>query len=234
MGYETYKKILNDAVRELKTQEFSDILDPETTSHEVAEDFSDIQLKTRRQSPDQDARTASRDIMKEGKNSAVVGHLFVEECNFECDLSLYFPEEYIPESSERIALYQELDSITRPGEIDAFCERLLDRFGPIPTEGIELIRVVALRQMARQLGFERLTLKQGIMVAYFCSTDMRYYESETFGRVLNFVTGHVKRCQLRDKNGKRSLLIRNIKSIQVGEELLRSIITGSEFPAKKS
>ena len=88
--------------------------------------------------------------------------------------------------------------------------------------------------MARQLGFERLTLKQGIMVAYFCSTDMRYYESETFGRVLNFVTGHVKRCQLRDQNGKRSLLIRNIKSIQVGEELLRSIITGSEFPAKKS
>jgi transcription-repair coupling factor (superfamily II helicase) len=232
LGYETYQKILREAVNELKTQEFQDLLADEAGEAgtlNTVEDFSNLEIRTQKERPDQeerDARAAAHAAQREGRQQALSGQIFVQDCALDSDLELFFPEEYIPDSSERISLYQELDNITCPQEIDAYCARLIDRFGAIPPEGEELIRVVALRQMGKQLGFERLTLKQGMMSAYFCSTSQFYFQSETFGRVLNYVAAHAKNCQLRELKGKRSILFRPVKSVRAACDLFSSIVQG--------
>jgi transcription-repair coupling factor (superfamily II helicase) len=235
LGYETYQKVLRDAVSELKSQEFADLFsEEEAEKASEQEDFSHLEIKTQKerrtepardqQATDHDAQQAARAAKKEGRGRAWTGQVFVQDCTLDSDLELFFPESYIPESSERIALYQELDRITRPQEVDAFCERLIDRFGSIPPEGEELIRVVALRRMGQQLGFERLALKQGQMLAYFCSTTPFYFQSETFGHVLNFVTSHLKMCQLREQKGRRSILFRPVRSVREACDIFRQIM----------
>lgn len=221
LGYETYQKILREAVNELKTQEFSDLYtDSENISGQHQEDFSQIDIHTQKHATSQ----IDPSLKKQHQKSTVVP-LSVTECHFECDLPIYFPEQYIPESSERISLYQELDKISRPEQIDAYCQKLLDRFGSIPKEGEELIRVVIVRHLAMQLGFERLTLRQGQMIGYF-PAHPKYYESEAFGQILNYVTSHLKICVLRD-GPKRSLIFRGVKTVKRAEEIMREIITGT-------
>lgn len=90
----------------------------------------------------------------------------MDECTLESDLELLFPNEYIPSSSERMLLYRELDKLELDRDVDAFKDRLVDRFGKIPPEGEELIRVVALRRIAKRLGIEKVILKAGRMTLY--------------------------------------------------------------------
>ncbi len=100
----------------------------------------------------------------------------------------YSPANYVPQESERISLYQELDNMERETDIRQFCERLEDRFGRIPHEAMELIRVVRLRRLAKQLGIEKVGLKQGYMYLYFVSDEhVAYYQSAAFGRILGFL-----------------------------------------------
>jgi transcription-repair coupling factor (superfamily II helicase) len=245
LGYETYQKILREAVGELKSQEFAELFEEDAAEHPM-EDFTDVEIPTgqrledaaekiadagkklaaKAESSDRDAQAAAKAAHREGRQQALSGQIFVQDCNLDSDLELFFAESYIPDSSERIALYQELDRITRPQEIDAYCARLVDRFGPIPPEGEELIRVVALRRMGQQLGFERLSLKQGKMTAYFCSTSPFYFQSETFGRVLNYITSHIKTCQLRDQNGRRSVVFNQVRSVKAACAIFSEMIKG--------
>ncbi|MBP5679946.1 MAG: transcription-repair coupling factor, partial [Bacteroidales bacterium] len=174
LGYETYQKILKQAIKELKTQEFQSLY---TEEREQAETV-------------------------------------VEDCALETDLNICFGEKFVPESSERIALYQELDNLTTPEEVEAYRNRIIDRFGKIPKAGEELIRVVRLRQLGRQLGFEKLVLKQNKLRCYFTSTVSSYFQSDQFGRVLNYYQEHPRRCRLEEKNDKRSILIDKVDSIR--------------------
>ena len=174
LGYETYQKILKQAIKELKTQEFQSLY---TEEREQAETV-------------------------------------VEDCALETDLNICFGEKFVPESSERIALYQELDNLTTPEEVEAYRNRIIDRFGKIPKAGEELIRVVRLRQLGRQLGFEKLVLKQNKLRCYFTATVSSYFQSDQFGRVLNYYQEHPRRCRLEEKNDKRSILIDKVDSIR--------------------
>ena len=88
---------------------------------------------------------------------------FVADCTIESDLEMYFPDTYVPGSSERMLLYRELDNITEDRDLDAYRQRLIDRFGPIPHEGEELMQVVSLRRLGKRLGFEKIILRQGRM-----------------------------------------------------------------------
>lgn len=235
LGYETYQKILRDAVNELKSQEFQELYQNDHSAIDCnVEDFTDIKIKTHRERSvqnngnqnERDAKAAAKDRKQEGKQSTATGGIFVPECNLDSDLELFFAESYIPNSTERITLYQELDNISRPTEIESYCTRLIDRFGPIPYEGEELIRVVALRQMGRQIGFERILLKQGQMTAYFCSTNPLYFQSETFGRVLNYLSANFKTCRLRELKGRRSIIFTSVKSVKTANEILSRILNG--------
>ena len=186
LGYETYQKILQEAVEELKTQEFSELY------------YSDTDT------------SANED--------------YVSDCQFESDLDLLIPAEYVPQESERIVLYRELDNLNRETDVAAFCERLRDRFGAIPTETLDLVQVVNLRRVARTLGFEKVSLKQNKMYLYFVGEEHRaYYQSTAFGRVLNYMQHNPRRCKLREVNNKRSMVIDNITTVLGAVQLLSEI-----------
>ena len=185
LGYETYQKILREAVQELKEDEFGDLY-------------------------------ASTDDEPESYSA---------DCQIESDLELLFPNDYIPGASERISLYQELDNMEKESDIQAFAERLRDRFGRIPHEGEELIRVVSLRRMAKQLGMEKVVLKQGKMILHFVSDEhTRYFQSPAFGKILTYLQKYPRRCQLREIKGKRSMVVAQVDSVKCGMEILQEIL----------
>lgn len=150
---------------------------------------------------------------------------FVADCTIDSDLELRLPAEYVPQESERISLYQQLDNMETPEQIGEFRSHLEDRFGSIPEISEELIKVVPLRMAARRLGMERLALKGGKLRIYFVGDDNKaYYQSPAFGKVLSYLQREPMRCELRDIKGKRSILISNVT--RVSEAL--SILQGME------
>ena len=189
LGYETYQKILNQAVTELRNDEFQDV---------YAEEMA-----------------AGRQF---------TGDDFVEDCAVESDLEMYFPDNYVPGDSERMILYRELDNITDDDDLDAYRRRLADRFGPVPREGEELLQVVPLRRLGRRLGCEKLILRQGRMQMQFVSNpDSAYYRSAAFDKVLAYISGHVRRCNLKEVNGKRAMVVADVKSVGEAVAVLRDI-----------
>ena len=189
LGYETYQKILSQAVTELKNEEFNDLYQEE---------------------------------MKGGEQ--LTGDDFVDDCAVDSDLEMYFPDSYVPGSAERMLLYRELDHLDRDEEVEAFRQRMIDRFGPIPQEGDELIHVVGLRRVGKLLGCEKILLKGGAMQLQFVSNvDSPFYRSKMFSRVIAYATSHIQDCALKEKNNQRILRISHVKSVEQARSLLDMI-----------
>ena len=187
LGYETYQKILKEAVTELRTEEFAE-LDKADRIDEQEQDF-------------------------------------VADCVIESDMELLLPADYVPTESERISLYQELDGIEREIDLKAFSDRLTDRFGTIPAVTAELLRIPRLRRLARRLGIEKVSLKQGKMYTYFVDeSNKAYYQSEMFGKMLNYLTANPRRVQIRERNGKRSFAIANVDTVETAVDILQQIL----------
>ena len=152
---------------------------------------------------------------------------FVADCTVETDLELLIPPEYVPNESQRIALYQELDNL--PGTqqaLDAFRSRLRDRFGAIPGRTEELISIVPLRSAARSLGIERLYLKQGRMYLHFVGEENKaYYQSRAFGRVLSWAQANPRRSQFRQKDKSRSIVVSQVATVAEALSILTAIST---------
>jgi transcription-repair coupling factor (superfamily II helicase) len=135
-----------------------------------------------------------------------------------------FSGEYIENVSERISLYRELDNIDKEAELLEFEKRLEDRFGKIPAEGRSLILVVQLRWLAMRLGIEKLVLKNERMTAFLVSNPQSpYYQSEPFGRLLQYMTSHPRKCQLREQNHRRSVIFSDVKTVEKAFEMLSEI-----------
>ena len=200
LGYETYQKILKEAVRELKNDEFQDLFKEQATAGQGGN----------------------------GANSGatpVDASRFVDECTVETDLDLCFPDSFVPDGSERILLYRELDSMERETDIQRFRDRLKDRFGRIPQQALELIRLVTLRRMGRELGVEKIYLKAGRMSLFFVSNpDSPYYEGEAFGAILAYAGQNPMTCRLREDGTKRSLLISDVPDVERAISILTAII----------
>ena len=188
LGYETYQKILNQAVAELKNDEFA---------HLYADD----------------------EMTKDDDMSG-----FVDDCALESDIEMYFPDQYVPTDSERMLLYRELDNIKDDDELERFRKRLVDRFGPVPEVGEELMRVVRLRRMAKSLGCEKIMLKMGRMTMILVSNNnSAYYQSNAFDMMLSYVASNPRRCNLREANGKRSMVVSNVTTVAQAVEILETI-----------
>ena len=184
LGYETYQKILKEAVTELRTEEFEDV---------AADEQADTE--------------------------------YVADCVIESDMELLLPADYVPQESERISLYQELDSIERELDLKAFADRLRDRFGKIPPETAELLRIPRLRRLARRLGIEKVALKQDSMYVYFVDeTNKAYYQSAMFGKLLQYLQQNPRRVRIREKSGKRSFAISHVSSVEEAVEILQQVI----------
>ncbi|MCK9179872.1 MAG: transcription-repair coupling factor, partial [Bacteroides sp.] len=190
LGYETYQKILTQAVQELKEDEFSDLY--EDSNKELVSDERE----------------------------------YVDECQVESDLELLLPDNYVTGSSERMSLYSELDELVLDDEVEVFERKLQDRFGPIPEETSELLKIVPLRRMAKRLGIERIFLKGGQMILFFVSNDESpFYQSEAFGKIISFAVQNPRRCDLREKRGRRSLMVKNINKMHEAVVVLQEIVS---------
>lgn len=180
LGFETYQKILNEAVQELKDDEFSELYADEKHA-----------------------------LDSEGHTT------FVSDCLVESDMELLFPDAYVPGSSERMSLYREMDTLESESEIIAFETRLTDRFGPIPTVSANLIEIVRLRRFAKNLGMEKVVLKNNQMICYFVNNQhSAFYQSEAFDGILRYAQNNIKKTKLREQNGKRSLVIEKVENIE--------------------
>lgn len=181
LGFDTYHKILDDAIQELKETEFKDLF-----AAELAEKAK----------------------------------LIVQDCVIETDLEILIPDTYVNNISERLQLYSRLDNIKNEEQLEKFNQEVRDRFGPLPQSVVELINSVRLRWLGEKLGFEKLSLKNEKLRAYFISTRDEYFSSDVFGKILNFVKAHSRQCKLKDQAGKAMLLIDNIKTVDAAIELL--------------
>ena len=149
----------------------------------------------------------------------------MRETYIESDLELLFPPTYIPSDSERIALYRELDNMEEERDILSFTERLKDRFGKIPQEGKELIRIVRLRRMAKQLGMEKVVLKKEQMSLFLVSDpESPYYNSEAFDKLIAYLQNHPRECNLREQNGKRSIVIKPVPTVEKACDVLQEMM----------
>ena len=204
LGYETYQKILNQAMSELKNEE------PEFAAAS--------------------ASCKSDDSPKNSHADDTSNIAWVDDCALDSDIEMYFPDQYVPSDSERMLLYRELDNLANSTQLDlqldAYRKRLIDRFGPIPNVSEELILVVPLRVAGKQLGIEKIMLKQQKMYFYFVSRDdSPYYQSEAFGRILHYVSNNPRQCNFREGSGKRSVVISGVPTVASALTICQQILS---------
>jgi transcription-repair coupling factor (superfamily II helicase) len=175
LGFETYQKILDEAVRELKETEFRDL------------------------------------YAKEREKSGS----YVSDCVLETDLEILIPDGYVTDITERLSIYRELDNIESESELEEYKIKLKDRFGSVPRQTEALFDAIRLRQMAREIGFEKLTLKGGKLIGFFVSNqESSYYQSSSFTRVLDFIKGNPPGYKMYEKGNALRLSRVNVNSIQ--------------------
>ena len=195
VGYETYQKILGEAVHELKMEEFSELF-----------------------------------VEANNQNEEDRGEHYVDECQIESDLELLLPANYVVGSSERMLLYRELDNLSTDKDVEDFKIKLLDRFGPIPQETEELLRIVPLRKLAARLGVERIFLKGGRMTLFLVSNpESPYYKGKMFGKLIDYMMKYTRRCELKERNDhKRSMLVKDVESVEHALLVLQEIYAMGE------
>ena len=208
LGYETYQKILNEAMTELRNE-------------------------APLSSPEGDTNVGKPHQKSNEAPSGAVGGAwsFVYDCVLESDLEMYFPDSYVPSDSERILLYRELDNIKDDKELEAFKARMTDRFGKMPSVAQELLHVVPLRRLGKQLGCEKIMLKQGRMFLYFVQNpESPYYQSEVFDHIIDYATHEVRRCNLREmpapsgqRGLRRSMVIADVPTVEEAVCVLQTI-----------
>lgn len=188
LGYETYQKILKEAMNELRRDEFKDVFKDDETEKDTEEQS------------------------------------FVDDVLVESDLELMFPVMYIPNDAERIAIYRELDGLETELQTFEFGKRLEDRFGKVPQQGKELIRIVRLRRLAKSIGIEKVVLKSQQMILHLITDkESAYYQSPVFDKLIAYVMGNTRSCKLREVGKKRSIAIKNVSTVENAVAIMQQI-----------
>ena len=212
LGYETYQKILNEAMAELRNEASPEL--PEREENVLSNSTKGTK-----------GNAASGNPSVHPPIGGTEGGFFVSDCTLESDLEMYFPDQYVPSDSERMLLYRELDHIRDDQELDAYRQRLKDRFGAIPHVAEELLQVVPLRRIGMSLGCEKIMLKQGRMFLFFVSNSHSpFYQSPAFGCILDYIGNNVRRCNLREQNGKRSMVVADVPTVEEAVKVLQTMI----------
>ena len=186
IGFEMYQKILNEAIDELRENEFKELFSNRNT----------------------DSLTK-----------------FVADCVLETDLEVRIPDDYVNNITERLSLYQQMDSVKNEQELDSFVKMLVDRFGPVPKPVEELILSFRLRWLAQEVGIEKLVLKTNKMIGYFISRhESGFYDSPVFSKVLHFMQENPSIATLSEKNNKLRIIYPDVRSIVDAYTLLDTIL----------
>jgi transcription-repair coupling factor (superfamily II helicase) len=204
MGFDTYMKILNEAVDELKQEDWY-------------------------------KETIVQEDNEEPQDKSVFSRQFVKETVIDTDLQLLIPDYYVSNLTERLLLYRELDNITKEEDLIKYEENLRDRFGPVPIEAIELINVVRFRWKAMALGFEKVTLKNKMMLAYFVAhKESPYYSTPIFHGVIAFAQRFNKLCRLKEQNEKFYLTIEEVEDVKKAMKVLEEMNAMIAKPAQNN
>ncbi len=186
LGFDTYHKVLDETIRELKEKEFKYLFE--------------------------------QDLNKKAE-------IISEDCIIETDFEMLIPESYVSNISERLNLYSRLDNINDEEQLKAFNNEMKDRFGKIPESVLTLIDMVRVRWLAEQLGIEKLTIKNEVLKAQFLDAENEaFYNSETFGKVLNYIKKNSQQCRLKEYKNKPLLVINNIDSIESVKKNFETIL----------
>ena len=186
MGYETYQKILSEAMEELGVET--------------------------------------------GLTSKNVKDTYVEDCSIETDQLAFIPDSYIDITAEKIRIYKELDSITKDSELDIFHSRLEDRFGKMPPELSSLFDIVRIRHLGEKLGFEKIIIKNGILIAFFISNPLsQYYRSRQFSAILEKISSGTV-FELKQNDSKLRIVSRGVDSVRKAYDILKTL----DEPEKKN
>lgn len=181
MGYETYQKILSEAMDELGVET--------------------------------------------GISTKNTTYSYVEDCTIETDQVALIPDSYIDVTAEKIRIYKELDSVAKDSELKKMAERLSDRFGPIPPELSRLFDIVKVRHLGEKLGFEKIIIKNGILIAFFITNPMSaYYKSKTFSEILRKVSENNSGLELKQNDSKLRVIARKIDSISKAYDVLKKLL----------
>ena len=180
MGFETYQKILAEAMEELGVET--------------------------------------------GLTSKNTNDSYISDCTIETDQLALIPDTYIDMTAEKIRIYKELDSLSSDKEIEQMKVRLSDRFGQIPEELSRLFDIVRIRQTGQKLGFEKIIIKNGVMIAFFISNPLsNYYRSDRFAKILENVTLNPRLFELKQNDNKLRIFVRNVDTISKAYDILKKL-----------
>ena len=187
MGFETYQKILSEAMSELRG---------ELSAEEPTAD-----------------------------TGGIISSGWISDCYIDTDIEAYIPDDYVNVLKEKMRLYRELDNMKSEASIAGFLEEMSDRFGPVPPQLEELTNIVRLRQRAIELGFEKIILKNGRMTAYFISNQKSsYYNSRTFGSILEYIASGGRKWQLDQKPNSLSVKCEKVSSVKKAVDILQEML----------
>ena len=149
---------------------------------------------------------------------------YVSDCTIETDQLALIPDSYIDMTAEKIRIYKELDSLSSDKEIKQMKIRLADRFGEIPEELSRLFDIVRIRQLGQKLGFEKIIIKNGVMIAFFISNPLsQYYKSDRFAKILESISIHPDLFELKQNHNKLRMISRNVDGIHKAYEILTKL-----------
>ena len=150
---------------------------------------------------------------------------FIEDCTIDTDQVALIPDTYIDVPAEKIRIYKELDSVEKDSELDKMAAKLTDRFGPVPEEVSHLFDIVRIRHRGKKLGFEKIIIKNGILIAFFISNPMSsYYKSKVFTGILEKMQHLAGVCELNNKNGKLRIISRKVDSLAKAYDVLGKLL----------
>ncbi len=198
IGYDMYMKILQEAMQELKEEMRMEYI-AKSEKEKAEEEF----------------------VLPVSMDNAS----FINDCVIETDMGILIPDEYVSNITERLHLYKELDNLEKEESIKDFEEKLKDRFGPVPKTTLELMDVVRLRIIAKQIGLEKIVLKSNKLIGYFISNqESPFYQSDAFNKVLHYVQKNSRACKMKEQNNKLSIVFEQVDSVSKALNLIKGIL----------
>ncbi|HAP95127.1 MAG TPA: transcription-repair coupling factor [Chryseobacterium sp.] len=188
MGFETYQKMMQEALEELKDDEnFENLFENE-------EDRNKLFKSTK-------------------------------EVNIDTDLELMLPDDYVSSTEERLSLYRKLADIQSAKELEQFENELIDRFGTLPDEAINLLKSVELKWLAAEIGFDKLVVKNKVFLGYFPANPQdKFYQSEKFKKIIAYLTQNPAEATLKEKNNQLMMRKDNVKNVDEVNLVLNRIL----------
>jgi transcription-repair coupling factor (superfamily II helicase) len=191
IGYDMYQRILDEAITELKEEEFSSAFAPPAAS------------------------TISAASVTPEVSTAPIAITPIKEWQFDSDLELLIPDSYVSNITERLSLYKELNALDTDEELNNFRTAIEDRFGAVPHATEDLLKTIVLRRLSKKIGWEKVALKGSTMTATFGYTsDTNYYQSEMFTKILSYINKYPKTSTLKEKGEKLTIVIKGIETVE--------------------